>query len=162
MLNRIYVRVFLTSVYRRNSVSVPDRMRRYSHYSQMKLVGKTFCWGEDSHIDYRCWFVLKYLLCTLHAQHSLCSSETNYREPNVEHKPELEKAQLVDLVAECMEILANVGKLLESMVVKVDTDSAPPVLVILRLLKSQSMNQNQSQKCESQNQKWKSLLLRLL
>jgi len=25
----------------------------------MKLVGKTYCWGKGSHVDGRCWFVLK-------------------------------------------------------------------------------------------------------
>jgi len=58
----------------------------------MKLVGKVCCWRKCSHIDYRCWFVLKDLLRTLFARHLLYSSEEGYKEPKVvnELKPELE------------------------------------------------------------------------
>ena len=57
-------------------------------YAQIKLVGKTYWRGKDNHIDCRCWFVLKDLR-TLYALHLLCSSEADYKEPNVEHEPEL-------------------------------------------------------------------------
>ena len=60
--------------------------------------------GNDSHIDYRCWFVLKDLLRTLYAPHLLYSSETDYKEPKVVDKlesevvdePDLERPVLVD------------------------------------------------------------------
>ena len=42
------------------------------------------------------------------------SSEADYKEPTVEHKLEIEKSQLVDLVVEAGKILANMRKLLES------------------------------------------------
>ena len=55
----------------------------------MKLVGKTYCQGKDSHIDYRCWFVLKDIR-TLYASHLLYSSEADYKEPEVDElEPEV-------------------------------------------------------------------------
>ena len=53
------------------------------HYVQMKLVGKAYCWEKGSHIDYRCWFVLKSLLCTLYAPHFLYSFKVDYKEPEI-------------------------------------------------------------------------------
>ena len=95
----------------------------------MKLIGKAYYWEKDSHIDCRSWFVLKDLFRTLYAPHLRYSSETNYKESNVEYEPELEKSQLINLVAECREILVNTGKLLKSMAVKIDIDSVAPILI---------------------------------
>ena len=36
----------------------------------MKLVGKAYCRRKDSHVDYRCWFVLKDF-CALYASHCI-------------------------------------------------------------------------------------------
>ena len=47
----------------------------------------------------------------------------------VKHEPKIEKPYLSVLVAECRQILANVRKLIESIAVKVDTDSSSRVLV---------------------------------
>ena len=57
----------------------------------MKLVRKAYYWRKCSHIDYRCWFVLKDLHA-FYARHILYSSEEVYKEPEVvnESKPELE------------------------------------------------------------------------
>ena len=54
----------------------------------MKLVGKAYCWRKDTHIDYRCWFVLKDLFRALNAPHLLYSSEEDYNEPTVADEPE--------------------------------------------------------------------------
>ena len=64
----------------------------------MKLVRKAYCWKKGSHIDYRCWFVLKDLRA-LYARHLLYSSEEDYKEPEVvdESKPDPESPVLVEL-----------------------------------------------------------------
>jgi len=99
------------------------------HYTQMKLVGQTYWWWKDIHIDYQCRFVLENHLCTFYASHFLYAPEVACKKPNVEQELELEKSQLRDLVAKCKEILASARKLLASYVVKVDPDSEPLVLV---------------------------------
>ena len=57
--------------------------------------------GKCSHIDYRCWSVLKDL-CTLHAPHLLYSSEADYKELKVNEQeskaviePDLEPPVLI-------------------------------------------------------------------
>jgi len=57
------------------------------------------------------------------------NSEVDCEDPDVEHEPNLEKPQFSDLVVECKEILANVGKLLASYAAKVDSDPEPIVLI---------------------------------
>ena len=69
------------------------------------------------------------LLRTRYAAHLLYASETDCKKPNVEHELKLEKKQLSDLVAECNEILASIGKLLASYAAKVDPDPEPPVFI---------------------------------
>jgi len=95
----------------------------------MKLVGLAYWWWKDSHIDDQCWFVLQNHIRTLYAPHFIYASEVDCEVPNVEHEPELEKPQFNDLVAECKEILASVGKLWASYAVKVDSDPKPLALV---------------------------------
>ena len=74
------------------------------------------------------------LVCLKRSSYFVCStpsllSEADYKEHDVEHEPELEKPQLINLVTEYRVILAKVRKLLESMAIKVDIDSAASVLV---------------------------------
>jgi len=71
---------------------------------------------------------LQNLFCTRYTPH-LYAFEGDCKEPNAEHELELEKPQLSDLIAECKEILDCLGKILENMTVKINTDSKPPVLV---------------------------------
>ena len=68
-------------------------------YAQMKLIEEAYWWWEDSHIDCRYWFVLQ-------------DFHTRYA-------PYLERPKFSDLVAECKELLAGVGKILESKLVEV-------------------------------------------
>jgi len=56
----------------------------------MKLVEKAYYWEKCSHIDYRCWSVLKDLLHTLYAPHLFYLSEADYKEPEVVDEPEPE------------------------------------------------------------------------
>ena len=62
------------------------------------------------------------------------ASGTDCKEPNVEHEPKRERSQLSDLVVECKEILAGIGKILE-MIVKVDTNSKPLILIEPKIVK---------------------------
>jgi len=67
------------------------------------------------------------------SSYSICStllyaSETDCKESNVEHEPELERSQFSDLVVEYKEILAGMWKILKSMAAKV-VGTKPPVLV---------------------------------
>jgi len=65
----------------------------------------------------------------LYAPHFLYVSEVDCEEPNIEHEPELEKPKLSDLVAECKEILANMGKLLASYASKINSNPEPRALI---------------------------------
>ena len=76
---------------------------------------------------------LKDLLRTLYAPHFLYASEVDCKELNVEQELELEKPQLSYLVAECKQILTNVGKLLASYAAKIDPN--PDSLVFVSVLK---------------------------
>ena len=69
-----------------------------------------------------------YLPQTVSYTHLLHASEADCKEPNIEQEPELEKPQFNVLVAECKEILAGVGKILENMTAK-GVDPEPPTLV---------------------------------
>jgi len=91
-------------------------------YAWMKLVEEPYHWLDDNYKFCWYWFSLQNLLRTLYAPH-LYAFEADCKEPNVEQELELEKPQLSDLVAECKEILASVGKLLASYATKVVLDS---------------------------------------
>ena len=91
----------------------------------MRLVGEVYWWWENNNIDYWDWFVLHEFLRTWYVP--LHASEADCEEHNVEHEPELEKPQCSDLIIECKELLADVGKILENMVTK-SADPEPPAL----------------------------------
>jgi len=71
----------------------------------------------------------KIFFCTQYAPRRLHASETDCKEPNVEHELELETPQLSDLVPEYKEILDSVRKILENMAVKVVANPEPLVLI---------------------------------
>ena len=101
-------------------------------YVQMKMVGEAYWWWKDNH-RFCEWFVLHDFLRTRYARHFLHASEVDCKEPNVEHEPELERPQFSNIVVECKVILAGVGRILESMAVKV-TDPEPPALVVIEIV----------------------------
>jgi len=79
---------------------------RKCHYTRMKLTGENYWWCEDSHSNCRDWLVLLKLLRTQYA-------------------PLLEEPQfsdLIDLVVECKEILADIVKMLERKATEVVED----------------------------------------
>jgi len=93
----------------------------------MKLIGEAYWWWKNNHRFCQCWFVLQEFLRTRYAPH-LHAFKVDCKEPNVDHKPELERTFLSDLVAKCKEVLVVVGKILENIDAK-GTDPEPPGLV---------------------------------
>ena len=75
------------------------------------------------------------LIClTRSSSYFVCStffyaSKVDYKEPNVEHEPKLEKPQFSDLVAEYKEMLARMGKLLASYAAKFNSYPKHSVLI---------------------------------
>ena len=121
----------------------------------MKLVGKAYCWRKCSHIDYRCWFVLKDLLA-LYARRLLYSSEKDYKETEVinESKPELKVVDEPDPESPVLFDLNVFEELRPKVIAELEpmpeSESEPEVEC-----------QSQCQKWRNQSQKWKSFLLGL-
>ena len=79
----------------------------------MKLPGEIYWWRTDNQGDCRHWFVLQALRAW--------------------YAPKLQRPQFSDLVAECKEPLASVGKILENMTAK-GANPEPLALSSLKLL----------------------------
>ena len=77
----------------------------------MKLTGEAYQWCEDSHDNYQDWLVLQEFFRTRYAPHLEGSQFSD----------------LIDLVAECEEILVGMVKMLERKTAEVVEDLEPGV-----------------------------------
>ena len=110
-----------------------------------KLIGsgQTIIDSVDTDLSYRIFVILDFALHLLHA------SEADWEESNVEHEPELERPQFSDLIAECIEILTGMGKILESMATKVITGHEPLVLVEIEVVEESELKFVEDSKLET-------------
>ena len=89
----------------------------------MKLVGQTYWWWKDSHIDDQCCSVLQYHLRSLYATHLFYAFKADYNDLNVE--PEPKSQSFADIRTD---LLDEVRKFVVSQTVKFDADPQSDVV----------------------------------